>query len=71
MNNNTKEYQNFLFNKSILLCKNIKQQIDELEQDIYNLKNRNIKKIIPPAGLTSNQTIFNNSNINWSSSLRN
>ncbi|RZD41623.1 MAG: hypothetical protein CXT73_04570 [Methanobacteriota archaeon] len=71
MNNNTKEYQNCLFNRSILLCKNIKLQIAELEQDIYNLKYTNIKKIIPPAGMSSHQIIFNNPNINWGNSLRN
>ena len=37
--NFTKEYQDILFNKkSISLCKNIKQQIAELEKDIQDLK---------------------------------
>ena len=69
--NFTKEYQNILFNKSISLCKNIKQQIAELEKDIQDLKNNNIKKETPPAGLPSHLVPRNNPNTNWFNSLRN
>ena len=44
--NFTKEYQDILFNKSISLCKNIKQQIAELEKDIQDLKNSNEFKLL-------------------------
>ena len=60
------------YNKSIQLCKNIQKQLVQLEQELENIKNKDKKKPLPPAGIPSYKLELNNNpNITWTSSLRN
>ena len=69
--NNTIDYQECLYSKSIQLCKNIQKELINLEKELENIKNKDKKKPIPPAGIPSYRIELNNNpNIHWASSLR-
>ena len=69
--NNIIDYDECLYSKSIQLCKNIQKQLINLEKELENIKNKDKKKPIPPAGIPSYRIELNNNpNINWTSSLR-
>ena len=69
--NNIINYDECLYSKSIQLCKNIQKQLITLEKELENIKNKDKKKPIPPAGIPSYRIELNNNpNIDWASSLR-